>query len=85
LTLSNHVKNMPKFTIIHDVQGCIGCGACEAVCPDNWTMKEIDGEVKAVAKKTEIDDHEFTQNKEAADSCPVNVIHLHDKENGNKA
>ncbi len=75
---------MARFKITHDQPGCIGCGACEAVCPDNWTMEEIDGEVKAVVKKTSIDDAKLAENKEAAESCPVNVIHLHDEDNGNQ-
>ena len=49
---------------------CIGCGACTAVCPDNWEMK---GD-KAHPKKTEVS--EVGCNKEAADACPVQCIHI---------
>lgn len=74
---------MAKFTITHDQSGCIGCGACEALCASNWVMEEVDGEIKAILKKEHIDDDELQENKEAAEACPVDVIHLHD-ENNNK-
>ncbi len=28
------------YRIIQDTEACIGCGSCEAVCPQNWIMKE---------------------------------------------
>ncbi len=34
----------------------------------------------ANAKKTELEDSEFDSNMEAATNCPVNVIHIIDKE-----
>jgi ferredoxin len=60
-----------KFTIIHKVEDCIGCGACAAVS-SNWV---IDGE-KAKPKETELDS--LKDNKEAAESCPVSCIHIID-------
>ncbi|MFA5050456.1 MAG: ferredoxin [Candidatus Micrarchaeia archaeon] len=57
--------------IIHERNICIGCGACNAVCPKNWKMND-DG--KASPIKTEIDEIEC--NKDAASSCPVNCIHI---------
>lgn len=61
------------FKIEHDRSGCIGCGACAALCPDNWTMA-ADG--KSKPKKLELKD--LGCNKDAADACPVNVIHIID-------
>lgn len=66
--------NMAKFKIVHDEKNCIGCGACANLCPANWEMK--DG--KSKPKKTELSDEEYAPNKAAADSCPVNVIHIYD-------
>jgi len=66
---------MADYKIQHDREGCIGCGACAAVCPDNWEMKP-DG--KSAPKKTEISEDEFECNNNAATGCPVNVIHLID-------
>jgi len=47
---------------------CIGCGACESICPKVFKMK--DG--KAVAKS---ETNEKCA-KEAADSCPVQAIEV---------
>lgn len=56
--------------IKQDKDKCIGCGACVAVCPDNWVME---GD-KAKPKKTEVG--EVGCNKQAADACPVQCIHV---------
>lgn len=58
------------FKIIQDRGACIGCGACAAVCPDNWEMA---GD-KSKPKKNQI--KEMGCNKEAADSCPVQCIKI---------
>jgi len=71
------------YKLQHDRPNCIGCGACEAVAPDFWEMKD-DGKVTLKGgKKTdngwyemEIKEKDFQINKDAADSCPVNVIHI---------
>ncbi len=74
---------MPKkYVIEQDRDNCIGCGACAAVCPDNWEMAD-DGLAKPL--KTEISEAELECNKEAAEGCPVNVIHIYEvDESGNK-
>lgn len=87
---------MSKFVIEHDRPNCIGCGACAAITPEYWIMDD-DGksDIKnSAAKKNEkgeiiletldIEETEFPKNKEAAESCPVNVIHLKKKETGEK-
>jgi ferredoxin len=61
---------MVKYKIIHEREKCIGCGSCVAICPNNWEMK---GE-KSRPKKIELD--EIGCNQEAADSCPVECIHV---------
>lgn len=57
--------------VVHERDKCIGCGACAAVCSDNWEMSE-DG--KATPSKTELSDTGC--NMDAATSCPVTCIHL---------
>lgn len=77
-----------KFVLIHDRPNCIGCGACAAVAPKHWTMAD-DGKSDIIEGKDlenghqekEITDAEYEENFEAAETCPVNVIHLK-KENG---
>jgi len=74
---------MTKYKIKHDIEECIGCAACAAIS-DNWEMVEINGEEKAKPKKGEIDESELEDNKEAAESCPVEVIHIVDTETKKK-
>lgn len=59
--------------IIHEREKCIGCGACVAICEDNWEMAD-DG--KSSPKKTEISANEMECNKNAAEACPVQCIHI---------
>ena len=54
--------------IDYDVDCCIGCAACAAVCPENW---EMDGDK---AKCLNNDPPEVGGNKDAADSCPSDCI-----------
>jgi ferredoxin len=50
-----------------DKKKCIGCGACEAICPITFELK--DG--KSVVKKQP---KEITCEQEASDSCPTQAI-----------
>ena len=59
---------MGKVKIEVNADTCIGCGACVAVCGDNFEMKDD----KAVVKNAEVD--EVGCNQEAADACPVDSI-----------
>jgi len=63
---------MAKYKIKID-EGCISCGNCANVCPDFFEMKE-----KSELKKSETDDLGCA--KEAAEQCPVNIIHITDTE-----
>ncbi|MBU3912979.1 MAG: ferredoxin [Nanoarchaeota archaeon] len=56
---------MAKIKI--DKEKCIGCGACEAVCPESFKMD--DGKAKFTGKTGKCA-------KEAVDSCPVQAITL---------
>ena len=80
-----------KFQIFHDRPNCIGCAACAAVAPDFWSMNE-DGKSDIIGSKMkedeteelDIEEKDFKTNREAADSCPVNVIHIINKETKEK-
>ena len=84
-------ETVKKYQIQHDRPNCIGCAACAAVAPDFWTMNE-DGKSDIVGCKKrddeweelDIDEKDYDANKEAADSCPVNVIHIIKKDTGEK-
>ena len=79
---------MAKYKITHDRANCIGCAACAAVAPDHWEMKD-DGKSSIVGGKEredgweelDIDQESLAENKEAAESCPVNVIHIKELDN----
>ncbi len=80
-----------KFQIQHDRPNCIGCAACAAVGPDFWIMSEdgksdIIGSIKKEDETEELDieEKDYNVNKEAADSCPVNDIHIINKETKEK-
>lgn len=86
-----------KYKIVHDRESCIGCGACASVCPKFWEM-DSDGKSIIIGSTKSDDEYEggdilgsnenplsddFQCNNEAAESCPVNCIHLHEvKEDG---
>lgn len=75
-----------NYKIVHDRDVCIGCSACASVCPKYWTMNTdgksdiVDaintgnGEEELLDNLTE----DFEDNMDAAESCPVNCIHIHD-------
>ena len=56
------------YKIEVDENKCIGCGACESVCPS--TFKLEGAKSKVLKEKVE----ELTCEKEAAESCPVDAI-----------
>lgn len=66
---------MASHKIEIDLKKCIGCGACTSAS-DNYEVKEINGEFKAIAKKKIINDDELGENKEAAEVCPVDAIKI---------
>lgn len=72
---------MAKYTIEYDRDGCIGAGSCVGACSGNWSMGDDN---KANVAKKEIEEEELACNKEAAESCPVNVIHIINNETGEK-
>ena len=78
------MQNKPK--IEHNRPECIGCGVCAAMAEKFWEMDQ-EGKSHLISSKKletqwetkEIEEEEFQINKEAAEACPVNVIHLLDK------
>lgn len=70
---------MPK--IIHEREKCIGCGSCTALCPKFFEMGE-DGKAKLLNSEKnaegndELEIEKVECNQEAADACPVQIIHI---------
>lgn len=66
--------------IIHNIKQCIGCGACQAVCPKYFEMG-ADGKAHLKGgKKTkngeELEIKKLDCAQAAADTCPVGAIKI---------
>lgn len=55
-------------------ENCIGCGLCNSICPQVFTM--TDEGVATVSSDISEEQEELVQ--EAADSCPVDAIEVED-------
>jgi len=70
---------MKKIKVILEVDKCIGCGFCEAVCPEYW---ELQGEKtalkgsKKIGKNFELELDKAGCCEEAANGCPVQCIKI---------
>jgi len=69
--------------IIHDLEKCIGCGSCVALCPEYWEMRAEDGKAHLLNSKvnseTNNEELEITDvacNQEAVAICPVQCIKI---------
>jgi len=79
------------FKLLHDRENCIGCGACAVIASDFWEMAD-DGKsdiIKGVNRPDKwqervISEKDVEINKEAAESCPVEIIHIEDEETKEK-
>lgn len=88
-----------KYRIVYDRGVCIGAAACAAVAPEFWKMS-ADGKADLVGHETDergrqvliVTESQMTDemksalelNKEAAEVCPVQAIHVYDEETGEK-
>ena len=67
--------------IIHEREKCIGCGSCAALCPKFFEMVD-DGKAKLLNSEKnaegndELEVEETGCIREAADACPVQIIHI---------
>ena len=68
--------------IIQKHEECIGCGVCVTVCPNFWEMgDEMKAKPKVGEQNKGTGDYEFETeeegcNKEAAESCPIQIIKI---------
>jgi ferredoxin len=81
---------MGKYKIVYDREGCIGAGVCAALAEKEWVMAD-DGKADLTEAQKEgemdikeIDEEDLEANKQAAEGCPANVIHIINKETGEK-
>ncbi|MCB9370943.1 ferredoxin [Candidatus Woesearchaeota archaeon] len=76
------------YKIVHDRDICIGCSACASVCPKYWEMEDDgkssiighektgNGEEEVLGSNEEALTQDYEGNLDAAESCPVNCIHI---------
>ena len=84
-------ENNEPYLLELDRLNCIGCGACVAVAPDHWELTD-EGKVSITNGKKRSDSWEekpiskkyLQENTEAAESCPVNVIHITSNKDGKR-
>lgn len=57
--------------VIVDKDLCIGCGACQAICPDVFEIND-DGLSEAICE--EVDSKHEEEVIEAVESCPTEAI-----------
>lgn len=71
---------MPK--VILEREKCIGCGSCQALCPKQFKLVDdgksslIGGTRDAKTGNDEIETDKLGCAESAADSCPVQCIHI---------
>lgn len=79
------------YIVQFDREGCIGAASC-TIASKNWIMandgkadfKDMKHNEKTDFFEAEISEEQLKEYTEAAQSCPVNVIHIIDKETGKK-
>lgn len=80
-TADNKITGKKRYRVEYDREGCIGAAACAAIHPDGWKMAD-DGLADCLVY--EFDEDELERQMEAAECCPVNVIHIIDTKTGEK-
>jgi ferredoxin len=88
ITVKSTDGSKKRYKITYNRGDCIGAAACIAVYPDRWEMAD-DGKADLKGGKPnddnsvqelEISEEEFKQMMDAAQACPVSVIHIEDLE-----
>ncbi len=62
--------------VVLNRDGCIGCGACAALCENIF---EIDDEGLSKIKKEKVTDEDVELARDAIESCPTGAITLEDE------
>ena len=81
---------MARYKVVYERVNCIGAAVCVAVMPNKWEMNSdgkadlIGGIKSGDSFEIELGESELEQMKQAAEGCPVNVIHIYDVHSGKK-
>ena len=88
-----------RYKIVYERKACIGAAACAAVTPEYWVMRD-DAKADLIGHTLDehgnqiliVTESQMTPtmkkaleiNKEAAEVCPVQAIHIYDADTGEK-
>lgn len=76
---------MAGFKVVLEREECISCQACVESCPDSFEMADDEwAHLKnstRVGSNDELGADDLGCRKEAAEACPVNIIHIFDGNN----
>ena len=84
---------MAKYVIKYERDGCIGAAACVGMDGKNWVLDVQDSKADLINGtlneqsgqwEKEVDEAELEAVLNGAKACPVLVIHVFDKETGEK-
>jgi len=73
---------MAEYKVVHERDKCISCGACVATDEKHWKMNDdmkadlIGAEKEGDNFVLEVGESEKAACMEAAETCPVNCIHI---------
>ena len=81
---------MAKYKIVYERVNCIGAAVCVAVNPNRWVL-DADSKANLIGSiqngdvfEVELDESEIEEMKQAAEGCPVNIIHITNLDTGQK-
>jgi len=81
---------LAKYKIVYERVNCIGAAVCVAVNSKRWVL-DSDSKANLIGSiqtgdvfEIELDESEIGEMKQAAEGCPVNVIHITNLDTGQK-
>jgi len=81
--MADALSKRERIVVLHEVPKCIGCGSCVAMAPKFWKMDSGDSKAHLIGsdkvgenEELELKEAEVQENQDAADTCPVNCIHV---------
>ena len=81
---------MARYKVVYERVNCIGAAVCVAVNAKRWVL-DADSKANLIGSvqsgdtfEVELGDDEIEEMKQAAEGCPVNIIHIINLDTGEK-